>query len=297
MINIYKKDSNFIIISLLGIRSLSGTLSHWNTKMKSFKPHNWNIYKDLCGVRQSFSWINIHHGKIAYSHHSRLKEVTTISPQIEEYLLNWFQPCMELFPHLMTPSSEEQKYNEIKRQLEEYITSLDPDLLGQRRNLLLALRFNEFFKILYWVTTCIRFGFYETAIRELQYVIDTMLQAVYIDKIEPEMDINTKVIIQETLERLGGFISPKLAQKAGLKASTRKKIDSFYSDLSRYVHGSQLELKTKVRDVEEFDSLVQALRTPHYDELMRDLCLDYTSKTITIIIRINDEFQGWFLEN
>lgn len=184
---------------------------------------------------------------------------------------------------------------ELERKLSDYIKQLPSSLIDNRRDLLLALRFNELFNIYYWIMTCVKFGFYETAIRELRYTIDIILQAVYIDKVHHSVDINSKLMIQEALEKWRGFMGPKLAQKIRLRY--QDEIQGVYSELSEYVHGSIHELRPKINQVKQFDSLALGLRKPRFNHQMQDKALELSQKTQDLIFRIHDEFKEWYIEN
>ena len=211
---------------------------------------------------------------------------------VETNILDWFQRCEEF--SVEKTEIVETTLLELEQKLSNYIKQLPSSLIENRRNLLLALRFNELFNIHYWIMTCIKFGFYETAIRELRYTIDVILQAVYIDKVHHSVDINSKLIIQEALEQWRGFMGTRLAKK--IRLSTQNEIQGLYSELSEYVHGSIQELRPKINQVKQYDSLALGLRKPRFNPQMQRKALGLSRKILDLIFRIHDEFKEWYVQ-
>ena len=209
-------------------------------------------------------------------------------------LQDWFIPCNEVNNHFNDIKSDLAILKNLEGKLELHIQTLDPKLLKIRRNLLLALRCNELFKVLFVIRSCIRFGFYDAVFRELRYALDIVLQAYYIDQNHLDLDIWAKVAIQEALENWRGFMGNQLIKKTNLKGFKRD-IKDMYSELSKYVHGSFSELRPKLQQIKVDDSLSKALRIPRFDKSMVKTCVELTKKTLALIFQINLHFEKWFM--
>ena len=70
---------------------------------------------------------------------------------VETNILDWFQRCEEFI--VEKTEVVEATLVELEQKLSNYIKQLPTSLIENRRNLLLALRFNELFNIHYWIMT------------------------------------------------------------------------------------------------------------------------------------------------
>jgi hypothetical protein len=112
-------------------------------------------------------------------------------------------------------------------------------LLSQfdRSNSLVLFRFIEVNKTLLWLYICILFGAYHPAIRELRYMLESMVQAYYVDTEHSDSDMKCKLEIIKEIDR---------ERFAALMDRTsipeKQEIRVLYSELSKYVHSTFEEL-------------------------------------------------------
>jgi len=81
-------------------------------------------------------------------------------------------------------------------------------------------------------------GAYHSAIRELRYVLESAIQAYYVDKEHNGVPIECKLEIIKEIEHLTGG---RLIDKTDLKH--KEKLKALYGDLCKYVHPSYKELE------------------------------------------------------
>lgn len=112
----------------------------------------------------------------------------------------------------------------------------------EKTNSMLILRWAELQNILLWIWINVLYGRYHPAIRELRYILESIIQAYYIDVRHPKADIYCKLEILKEISIFGG----RLIQKTDLEH--KEEIKKIYSDLSQYVHGSYEELKDAIEE-------------------------------------------------
>lgn len=110
-----------------------------------------------------------------------------------------------------------------------------------KHNSVLLLRFVELQKHLSLLHFGVLSGLYHQSIRELRYIMESIIQAYYIDSEHPEAMIECKLEIIKEIDRLVGG---RLIDRTDL--GHKKEIKVLYSDLSKYVHSSFEEARSTI---------------------------------------------------
>ena len=108
-------------------------------------------------------------------------------------------------------------------------------------NGLLFFRFVELMKHLFGLHFSVLSGNYHQSIRELRYILESALQAYYIDREHPEATMRCKLEIIKEIDKL---IGGRLIDRTDLEH--KKELKVLYSDLSKYVHSSYEELRPTI---------------------------------------------------
>ena len=112
---------------------------------------------------------------------------------------------------------------------------------SDKYNSLLLLRFVELTKQLFWLHFSVLSGNYHQSIRELRYILESALQAYYIDREHPEATMGCKLEIIKEIDKL---IGGRLIDRTDLEH--KKELKALYSGLSKYVHSSYEELRPTI---------------------------------------------------
>lgn len=140
-------------------------------------------------------------------------------------------------------------------------------------NSMLILRLLELQKTLIWLQFSALYGSYRPLMRELRFVLESFLQAYYLDTKCPDIKIEEKFkILDEHEMELFGV---KLRKK--VKLENINEITKFYHLLSKYEHGSAIELKTAIID----GNVDERIFFTYNRELFSE-CKDLTNKIIDI---------------
>ncbi len=112
-------------------------------------------------------------------------------------------------------------------------------------NQLLIHRYLELFRNLRWVATSALSGAYDSAMRDLRFILEDICQAFNLDRNHKEQSIRIKYGKTNSQDRLRGR---KLVSKLGLNDTLLATIKNIYNELNDYVHPSQKLLMESVRD-------------------------------------------------
>jgi hypothetical protein len=138
---------------------------------------------------------------------------------------------------------------------------------------------DDFIKIFLWIQNCVVSGAYHTAIRELRYLLEMMIQAYFLDSKHPKATIETKIEILKALENLdrpitgGNFID-----KTDL--DNKKKLKELYKELSGYIHPSAIEIQSQSQ-----------LYGIGFDEELFNLCVELSNEVMTAINEITEKWK------
>jgi len=141
-------------------------------------------------------------------------------------------------------------------------------------NSMTFFRFVELQNQIVWILISVLYGAYHHAIRELRYVLDSMLQAYYLDKEHPEADMYCKLEILKEIEKEmhGGRLINRL------DIEYKDNLKGLYSVLSKYVHSSYEELKPVIEE-----GKVATRITPTFDEDLFNKCVDFTNQVMDAV--------------
>jgi len=112
----------------------------------------------------------------------------------------------------------------------------------ERFSSLLLFRATEVYKSLLWIGNGMWSGAYYSAIRELRHILESAIQAYYVDWRHNGASIECKLEIIKEIENLTGG---RLIDKTDLEC--KDKLKTLYRDLCKYVHPSYEELEPVIR--------------------------------------------------
>jgi hypothetical protein len=141
----------------------------------------------------------------------------------------------------------------------------------------------SFFRLLFcyremrWITDSIDQNAYHQAIRELRFVLESMIQAYYVDKNHLGSSIQCKLEIVKEIEC---FYGGKLIGRTDL--TQKNDLNKLYTELCAYVHSSYKELVSSMpRNSKDIASLKFEV-----DHEMTKVCWDFVNRTIDAIFFI-----------
>lgn len=138
----------------------------------------------------------------------------------------------------------------------------------ERNNSLVFLRFLELQKQIKWFSACVFCGAYHSAIRELRYTLESMLQAYYLDTEHPLAERFCKLEILKEIEK--ELYGTKLIFKLDLPE--KQELKEVYHILCKYVHSSFEEMKPLITQ----DKAILF----KFDEDLFKKCLDLMDKVM-----------------
>ena len=144
----------------------------------------------------------------------------------------------------------------------------------EQKNSLTFFRLISFYRQLKWIEECISQNAYHQAIRESRFILDSIVQAYYIDKRHPTSEMQCKVEIVKELEDLYGA---KMIRKTHLKHHGL--LEKLYGELCAYVHSSFDELVYSRSEKPEEIASLEFERDPK----MMALCMSFVNRTIDAI--------------
>lgn len=141
-------------------------------------------------------------------------------------------------------------------------------------NSLLFFRFVELTKQLFWLHFSVLSGNYHQSIRELRYILESALQAYYIDREHPGTTMGCKLEIIKEIDKL---IGGRLIDRTNLEH--KKEFKVLYSDLSKYVHSSYEELRPTIEKGE-----VDYRVTLAFNKELFYKCMELTNRVMDIFL-------------
>ena len=145
----------------------------------------------------------------------------------------------------------------------------------EKSNSLIFFRLLELQKLLYMIGLNVCGSTYHTAIRELRYALESMVQAFYLDTEHPETTIVCKLEILKEIERLVGG---RLIDSMKVDKKVRGKAKKVYSELSKFVHSSYDELEPVIKKG-EIDTRV----TFSFDQELFNRCERLTNEAMDVM--------------
>jgi hypothetical protein len=145
-------------------------------------------------------------------------------------------------------------------------------------NSMVFFRAHEIMKNLGWMHACMLFGAYHSVIRELRYVLESMVQAYYLDYEHPNADMGCKLEIIKEIdkERFSNLVDV-------IEIPEKQKIKVLYSDLSRYAHSSYEEIGPALEG--DFISLLSRVSFG-FEKTMFKRCVEMTNRVMDVVYRV-----------
>lgn len=155
-------------------------------------------------------------------------------------------------------------------------------------NSCVGFRLTQLNKELLWFLLECTSGVYDNANRTLRYVLESFLQAYYVDREHPGATMECKLEILKEIDRLTG---EKLIKNLDIDGKHKQQINILYSDLCKFVHPSYKEWQ---KIVEGGD--VSSKITFFYDKKSFEECIELTDKVIDIIVFLLMNFSNEMIE-
>jgi len=150
--------------------------------------------------------------------------------------------------------------------------------LGREKllNSCLGFRLFQLNKELIWLWLECTSGIYDSAIRNLRYILESFLQAYYVDKEHPNANMECKLEILKEIDKLVGR---RLIENLELDGKYKKQIRFLYDDLCKFAHPSFKEWQ-KIIEEGKINSKV----TFRYDKDSFEECIKFTDRVMDIIV-------------
>jgi len=162
---------------------------------------------------------------------------------------------------------------------DNWIDIIQPLLKIAPRNSLLIIRFVEFNRIMLWIQNCVYCGQYYSALRELRFLLEFILKALYLDQKYQNEKIESRIQEEEQLQ------GRRLISKLDLSDEQKNKLKSLYGRLSEYTHPTKKELAQLLA------GKVDIHTTFAFNEAMFNKCVENTNEVVdSIFFIILDQF-------
>ena len=154
--------------------------------------------------------------------------------------------------------------------------------LNIENSLLLSRLWEYLFRHFHWLIFTVISGMYKEAIMEMRFILESWVQAYYIDLNYLELSLNEKIellkekeVINEGKTKLKklNWYGVQLFNRTFVDEAFHEKIYAFYRNLCNFSHGSYIELSKyqKIMNVQQKLMFVD----PEYDFDMYRICLTY----------------------
>jgi len=143
------------------------------------------------------------------------------------------------------------------------------------RNSLTFFRLLSFYREFRWVQSCISKNAYHQCIRELRFVLDSIIQAYYVDQRHFNSEMMCKLEIVKEIDRWG--FGGRLVDQTDL--GHKPDLKDLYGELSTYVHSTYRELTSslpkKAKQIADLEF--------KKDLELENLCVKLTNRTIDAV--------------
>jgi hypothetical protein len=153
----------------------------------------------------------------------------------------------------------ELRWKEIREFWTDHYAKIPDELIRQRTRLLMAIRYTECLQSIFWIEWLSMRGGYYQAIRELKSILESTIQAYYVDKEYQEIDVEGKLAVIREMTSSGSHYGNKLIDKARLSHIENIKI--LYKQLSQYVHPTTESLH-RILSAPDVDTRIVNLTVP-----------------------------------
>ncbi|MFW9890366.1 MAG: hypothetical protein ACFFER_19475 [Candidatus Thorarchaeota archaeon] len=174
----------------------------------------------------------------------------------------------------------------IRQLWSSHYSQIPDDLINQRTRLLIAVRYTECLQSILWIEWLVMHGGYHQAIRELRSILESIVQAYYVDKNYRDIDVKGKLAVLKEMNLSRSDFGKKLIEKANPPSShkTRK----LYDELSKFVHTS-VEHLDEILSEPDSDQRIVELTTPQYDRKLLQKCYKLTEQVVKHVIAMNQD--------
>lgn len=182
-----------------------------------------------------------------------------------------------------------EEIESVLEDIRKYINEMDKRVFSRKENLLIAIRLTEAFRIYNWIKVCLACGSYQSAFRELRFMLDGVAQACYIDINHMDASLESKLEVYKALCDMGGFIGGNLFERIkGLKE--KQQLKDIYGELSRYVHPSIEESRKRIESPPP-EGVVQSLMMNNFDRDLLTFTIDKCRQVGKLLVSINAHFE------
>lgn len=143
-------------------------------------------------------------------------------------------------------------------------------------NSCVGFRLTQLNKELLWFLLECTSGVYDNANRTLRYVLESFLQAYYVDREHPHATMECKLEILKEIDRLTGG---KLINKLDVDGKHKHQINILYSDLCKFVHPSHEEWQKIVENGGISSKIAFIYNNKSFEE-----CVELTDRVIDTIV-------------
>lgn len=143
------------------------------------------------------------------------------------------------------------------------------------RNSLTFFRVVSFYREFRWIQNCISSNAYHQCIRELRFVLDSIIQAYYIDERHHDSGMPCKLEIVKEIDRWG--FGGRLIEQTNL--GHKQDLKDLYGELSSYVHSTHRELTSSLP---KRAKQIADVKFKEESEL-ETLCIKLTNQTIDAV--------------
>jgi len=124
------------------------------------------------------------------------------------------------------------------------------------------------------IETSVRYGMYHSAIQELRFLFESMIQAFYLNEGHPDASITCKLeLLKEIEKQLYGI---RLIDRTTLRE--KQHLKDLYGNLSKYVHNSYKELEPFIKA-----GKLERVSLFRFRKDLFDQCLNLTNRTLDAV--------------
>ncbi|MHA1195199.1 MAG: hypothetical protein ACTSRH_02300 [Promethearchaeota archaeon] len=208
--------------------------------------------------------------------------------------LNYIRDYKKIYDETIKDNLKDiNKIDKILETFRDHIHSLDIRLYERKQELLMAIRFVESFKIFKWIKTCLLFGSYNSIFRDLRFLIESILQAYYIDLNHFNASLESKLEVFKALSEYDSFYGKRLIDKIK-DLKNKNKLKKIFNDLSKYVHASYEESKPFIKNNSKYE-IVDSLKYNRYNKEILLKCIDKSICICHYILIIHKDFEKKYI--
>jgi hypothetical protein len=180
----------------------------------------------------------------------------------------------------------ETNWGKVRKLWSDHYSQIPDELINQRARLLMAVRYTECLQGIQWIEWLAMHGGYNQAIRELRSILESTVQAYYVDKNYHDIDVKGKLAVLREMNSARSDYGKKLIEKANPPSPER--IRKIYNELSGFVHTS-VEHLNEILSKSDGDQRIVELTAPQYDRDQLQKCYILTEQVVKLVIKMNQD--------